>query len=161
MRFTGVGGRAALDRYNQADHNLDFSLEYALPQWGTRAFLHTRNLLNVATIEYQGSTDNPVSTSFRRVPGRGRVPPPGDRGSSTADRPRANGAAWSSSTTMTPTCTTTTGTRCAASWRVFGRPARRSSSFRRAMCWCATPTGGPRERGSSGTGGRGSGRSSG
>ncbi|TVP60862.1 MAG: TonB-dependent receptor, partial [Gemmatimonadales bacterium] len=63
-RLTGVGGRAALDRYNQADQNLDFSLEYALPRMGTRAFLHTRNLLNVATIEYQGSTDNPVSTAY-------------------------------------------------------------------------------------------------
>ncbi len=63
-RLTGVGGRAALDRYNQADQNLDFSLEYALPQWGTRLFLHTRNLLNVATIEYQGSTANPVSTTY-------------------------------------------------------------------------------------------------
>jgi len=63
-RLTGVGGRAALDRYNQADQTVDFSLEYALPQWGSRFFFHTRNLLNVATVEYQGSTDNPVSTTY-------------------------------------------------------------------------------------------------
>lgn len=63
-RLTGVGNRAALDRYNEADHNLDFSFEYGLPRWGGRAFLHTRNLLNTATVEYQGSTANPVSTTY-------------------------------------------------------------------------------------------------
>jgi len=63
-RLTGVGGRAALDRYNKADRTLDFSVEYAVPRWGGRAFFHTRNLLNVPTIEYQGSTATPVSTSY-------------------------------------------------------------------------------------------------
>ncbi len=63
-RLSSVGGRAALDRYNAADHNLDFSFEYGLPQWGARAFFHTRNLLNVATVEYQGSSANPVSTTY-------------------------------------------------------------------------------------------------
>lgn len=63
-RLSGVGSRAALDRYNEADHNLDFSFEYGLPRWGGRAFFHTRNLLNAATVEYQGSTANPVSTTY-------------------------------------------------------------------------------------------------
>ncbi len=63
-RLQGVGGRPALDRYNESDRTLDFSLEYALAQWGSRIFVHTRNLLNVPTIEYQGSPANPVSTTY-------------------------------------------------------------------------------------------------
>ncbi len=63
-RLAGVGGRTALDRYNEADRTFDLSAEYAIERWGANAFFHTRNLLNVPTIEYQGSTANPVSTTY-------------------------------------------------------------------------------------------------
>ncbi|TVP45879.1 MAG: TonB-dependent receptor [Gemmatimonadales bacterium] len=62
-RLQSVGGRAALDRYNEADRNLDFSAEFAARR-GVNLFFHTRNLLDVPTIEYQGSPENPVSTSY-------------------------------------------------------------------------------------------------
>lgn len=62
-RLIGVGGRPALDRYARADRSLDFSAEYALPRYGT-VFFHTRNLMNRADIEFQGSTDYPVSTTY-------------------------------------------------------------------------------------------------
>jgi len=62
-RLIGVGGRPALDRYAESDRTLDFSTEYALPRYGT-IFFHTRNLLNRADIEFQGTPGNPVSTTF-------------------------------------------------------------------------------------------------
>jgi len=62
-RLQSVGGRAALDRYNEADRTLDFSAEFAARR-GVNLFFHTRNLLDVPTIEYQGSPENPVSTSY-------------------------------------------------------------------------------------------------
>jgi len=62
-RLIGVGGRPALDRYAEGDRTLDFSAEYNLVRRGT-LFFHTRNLLNVATVEYQGSPEFPVSTTY-------------------------------------------------------------------------------------------------
>ncbi len=62
-RLQSVGGRAALDRYNEADRSLDLSAEFAARR-GINLFFHTRNLLDVPTIEYQGSPENPVSTTY-------------------------------------------------------------------------------------------------
>jgi hypothetical protein len=62
-RLTGVGSRAALDRYTEADRTLDLSLELAAMR-GTTLFFHTRNLLNVPTVEFQGDGSNPVSTTY-------------------------------------------------------------------------------------------------
>jgi TonB-dependent receptor len=62
-RLQSVGGRAALDRYNEADRSMDLSAEFAARR-GVNLFFHTRNLLDVPTIEYQGSPENPVSTTY-------------------------------------------------------------------------------------------------
>ena len=63
-RLASVGGNARLDRYNAADDMLDLATSFRIGRSGTSLFFNIHNLRNTPTVEYQGSRENPTSTTY-------------------------------------------------------------------------------------------------
>ncbi|MEE2001143.1 TonB-dependent receptor [Alkalimonas sp. MEB108] len=62
-RLLAVGGRAALDRYDQGNTVWDLAMKYQF-LGDHYVFFNVKNLTNEPSVQFQGSRDNPTSTVY-------------------------------------------------------------------------------------------------